>query len=984
MSSLLRTLALGALAAVSIAAILTNSTGNHYSPRKQQHLLRERTIFEAANYYYKLRRNQITGLVPEEAMAAARLEAIQAGTRKSGSLGLTWSEMGPDNVGGRTRAILIDYFHDPSGNTIFAGGVDGGLWKSVNQGATWSLISDQWENIAVASITQAADGAIYVGTGEYLLAVRGTPGTGNSSCIGGGIWKSSDGNSFNQLASTDPTPNNSNGNNNNTYQGDWSYVFSLNAQPAGSPFAGRIYAGTRRGLRISDDGGQTWINPIKSASGQPVLSPCNDIAISADGKKVIASISFQMWVSNNYGGDLSFKNRSVNSVGLPPSGLPSILSNLKICIAPSDSSVVYAIGSQSSNFSLAGVWKSTDGASTFTSIAPGGSSSFQPLAQQGDYNCCIAVHPTDKNRIFIGGLDLYKYTSTTGWGQISAWNYSSFSPLYVHADNHIIVINKNNPDVMYVGNDGGVFRSINGGQSWSERNRGYNVTQFYSLGFSPFGAVIGGSQDNGTNLINFQGNTPLAASSVIGGDGFDCEISTINPDAYFGSLYFGELLRSANQGNQMAGFFTGQANSFVGQSSFHTIARLWESFNNPNSLDSVNYLVPAGETVSPGETITVFSNTSQYPFTWNNNTGQTFNANDVIKIKDPVQSRMAVGLIGTAGIRVFLTNRPLDFSKDPYWMAVGSNDAWIDSINGDKLSGEVTALSFSGDGDHLFVGTESGNVYRISGLNTIKFNQLSDTITGWVGRPGCALTQTRIGFFSQRVVTSIACDPNDADRILVTLGNYDNTNYVYFCGNAATAPSAANSTNFTSKQGNLPKMPVYSSIIDYSNGSRFMLGTEYGIWTSSNAGSAWSSDNSGMSNSQVFMLRQQTQPYNKCWNSGHVYAATHGRGIFKTTTLTGIGKPSASDKISQSNQLEIFPNPLSQQSILGFFQETPGNSLLRIFDLQGKLVRETPLNNLLEGHQRITLLRENLVQGSYLISVQTPVSRKTTKLVVTH
>jgi hypothetical protein len=139
-----------------------------------------------------------------------------------------------------------------------------------------------------------------------------------------------------------------------------------------------------------------------------------------------------------------------------------------------------------------------------------------------------------------------------------------------------------------------------------------------------------------------------------------------------------------------------------------------------------------------------------------------------------------------------------------------------------------------------------------------------------------------------------------------------------------------------------------------------------------------------MSNSQVFMLRQQTQPYNKCWNSGHVYAATHGRGIFKTTTLTGIGKPSASDKISQSNQLEIFPNPLSQQSILGFFQETPGNSLLRIFDLQGKLVREIPLNNLLEGHQRITLLRENLVQGSYLISVQTPVSRKTTKLVVTH
>ncbi|MEY4110431.1 MAG: hypothetical protein RLZZ46_786, partial [Bacteroidota bacterium] len=508
------------------------------------------------------------------------------------------------------------------------------------------------------------------------------------------------------------------------------------------------------------------------------------------------------------------------------------------------------------------------------------------------------------------------------------------------------------------------------------------VTQYYSLGFSPFGTVIGGTQDNGTNQINFQGNTPLAADEIMGGDGFDCEISSINPNAYFGSLYFGDLRRSANQGNQMASFFTSLPAGFVGQSSFHTIIRMWESFNNPNSLDSVYYPVPSGETITPGETINLFSNTSLYPFNWTNNTGQTFNANDTISIQDPVQSRMAIGMIGSAGVRVFMTNRPLDFSKDPSWMVVGSNESWIDSIGGDKIGGEVTALTFSGDGNHLFVGTESGNVYRISGLNSIRLNQLSDTITGWIGRPGCSLTQTRLGFFSQRVVTSIAADPKDSDKIIVTLGNYDNTDYVYFCGNAATAPSAANTSNFSSKQGNLPKMPVYSSVIDYSNGSRMIIGTEYGIWTSSNSGTSWTADNGGMANSQVFMLRQQTQPYNMCWNSGHIYAATHGRGIFKTTTLTGIGNPEAKTKSSQNSQLEIFPNPLSAQSILGFYQESLGNTIVRIFSLNGKLVRELNLNNLQEGYQRVTIQKENLSTGTYLISVQTPSSRKASKLIV--
>lgn len=948
-----------------------------YSPREDGKNLqnpKQRTIAEAAKYYFMLRRNQITNTIPEEAMLQAKMEVEAASQSRAAALGLTWIEMGPDNVGGRTRAILIDYVHDPSGNTIFAGGVAGGLWKSTTAGAYWSLISDQWENIAVVSIAQSPSGRIYVGTGEYLLAARGTPGTGNSSCIGGGIWVSDDGNSFSQLASTDATPSNNNGNNNNTFNGDWSYVYSL----AASPTSNRIYAGTRRGLRISDDNGATWINPVNNQAGSPSLEACVDIRISAGGTRVAASVGNKCYVSNSRGDDDTFVLKSSQANGLPISGL----SNLKLAIAEQDSNYIYAIAAKGGTYDLLGVYKSTNGGDTWTTIAAGGSLTFQPLANQGDYNCCIAVSPGNKEQILIGGLDLYKYNNNSGWNQVSSWFYSPFSPLYVHADNHTIVYSKVNPNIVYIGNDGGVFKSTDGGATFSAVNRGYNTVQFYSVAFANTGEVLGGAQDNGTNYVNFQGNTPLAAIEVLGGDGFDCEISGINEDAFFTSLYFGNLLRSSNKGAGPSLFFSGAPTAYVDNSSFHTVARLWESFNNPNSQDSVYYTVPAGQTVTNGQNLTLNSKTNNTPFVYTNTQG-TFQAGDSIKIKDPVQSRIAVGMInGISNPRVFLTNRPLDFSTDPYWFPVLTNEASLSSIGSDPLGGEVNCLTFSGDGNHLYVGTSNGNVYRVSNLNTIRLNSVADTISGWIGRPGCQLSSTRLGAFGNRVVTSISVDPNNADKIIVTLGNYDNTAYVYRCTDATTALTSTGTGNFTSIQGNLPKMPVYSSVIDYSNGNRIIIGTEYGIWVNDNGGTSWTKESSGIANTQVFMLRQQTLPYNRCWNSGFIYAATHGRGIFRTETLTGIGRPETANHMTSESTLKISPNPVSDIATVDFYAKRNANYTARIFDLSGKLQREIVLGEKLEGAQRITFSKQDLSPGTFLITLSGGGDRQTAKFIV--
>ena len=947
---------IGSAAAVLLLFFSFNSS--KYEPRQTvgSDLEKSRTAYLAAQYYFNLRKNAITGDIPLDAMAEAKQAAKEMSGLRAGSLGLTWTEMGPDNVGGRTRCFLIDN-QDATGKTLYAGGVNGGLWKSTNGGGTWSLISDQWDNIAAVSICQEPSGKIYVGTGELLMAVRGTPGTGNSSCIGSGIWQSTDGTNFTQIPGTDPSAQTFN----NTYNSAFSYVYSLGY------YQGKLYAGTITGLRVSADAGATWTNPLS------VNSNCKDIEIGADGT-IFASVGNKFYISTD---GTTFTLKTLPSA-------PTGMSNLQIAICATDPNYVYCIGSRASSYQVAGVWKSTDKGNTFTLIPNStGGTTFQILGNQGDYACAIGVDPSNKDRIICGGLDLWSYTPTTGFNQISAWNYAPFSSLYNHADHHQVVFDKTNLGTVYFTNDGGVYKSTDGGQTFAATNRNFSVTQFYSVATSVRGEVLGGTQDNGTNLIDFNGPTQRWAKEVMGGDGFDCDFSSINPDASFASLYFGDLRRSGTLGGSYSTFFRGAPTAFVENSSFHTVIRLWESFNNQQSQDVVNYIVPAGQTIQPGSQFTAYSNNSNYPFEVTYTGSSPATAGDTIKnITDIVSSRMAVGMISGSSIRVFLAVRPLNFSDSPYWMPVAVNQT---VGNNDGLNGEVGALSFSADGNHLYIGTQTGGtggaVYRVSNLNSIKFNTLADTATGWINNANSQLTCTRLGVFSGQAVTSIAVDPNDAGRIIVTLGNYSNNNYVYRCNNANTASSASNTSNFTNIQGNLPKMPIYSSLIDYTDGNRILLGSEYGIWSSNSGGSNWTRDNDGMANCAVFMLRQQTQPYNKCWNSGAIYAATHGRGIFRTNTLLGTKETKDNSSLS-SEQMLIYPNPVFEQATIKFNIPQEGATTLTIFDLQGKVVRNFDLGNLKRGTNVYTFENDGMNEGTYIASVNSGNYKKVVKFVI--
>jgi len=358
------------------------------------------------------RANQITREIDindviraQEATYKMRAEANKS---RGGNLNLEWQFMGPDNMGGRTRALLFD---KDNPNRVYTGGVSGGLWYSNNGGNSWQPYSknDTFAGTGIASIAQTSNGDIYVGTGENFI---GTGGTTNFTMgfVGSGIWKSIDGgNTFNLLPSTKPSSVSANAN--------FAFIPALAAHPSD---ANTILAGTNKGLKISNDGGASWSNATTSA---PLLNVQNiqDIEISDNGN-VYAVASGSLYKGNI--DDKSSYSSLMGSGALPVGGFR----RLCVSIAPSDNNYIYLIGCNNSG-ETSGIYRTTDGGTNWSAIAPTSlpSANFNPTGDQGAYDMEITVHPTDKDRAYVGGqLNLYTYNaSNNSWWPISRFIFNT-------------------------------------------------------------------------------------------------------------------------------------------------------------------------------------------------------------------------------------------------------------------------------------------------------------------------------------------------------------------------------------------------------------------------------------------------------------------------------------------------------------------------------------------------------------------------------
>ena len=179
--------------------------------------------------------------------------------------------------------------------------------------------------------------------------------------------------------------------------------------------------------------------------------------------------------------------------------------------------VLYAVLTDTVTYGTHSVRKTTDGGTTWTAVTTpiDGALGGTHLGRQGWYNNVVAVHPTDASRVFVGGINSFRSTNGgTGWIQMTNGYPSVYQ--FMHVDQHAMAFDPNDPSVMYFGNDGGMYKSTDGGTTFSEINNGLAVTQFYSGAAHPSAEIYyGGTQDNGT--IKTTG--PAAWTTSLGGTG---------------------------------------------------------------------------------------------------------------------------------------------------------------------------------------------------------------------------------------------------------------------------------------------------------------------------------------------------------------------------------------------------------------------------------------------------------------------------------
>ncbi len=505
--------------------------------------------------------------------AAVAPRALGGGTGPSSLLSSTlgaWEPLGPGNIGGRTRALLID----PRNPTVmYAGGVAGGVWKSVDSGASWLPIGDLLPNIAVNSLAMspADSDVLYAGTGEGYFNI--------DRVRGAGIFKTSDGGkTWARLAST-ATP-------------DFYYVNDIVISHTN---ANRVYAATGTGVWRSTDGGQTWRRVLVKTPD--TFGGCLDLAIRTDRRSdtVFASCNTfsqaEIWRNTRAEtGTAWIRVLSQREMG-----------RTALAIAPSNQDIVYALGSANkpgTPFDLGfyalfrsnaggelGSWKARLRNSTpdklsslllsnpvIAFLKECGYGSSNALFNQGWYDNVIAVDPVNPEVVWTGGIDLFRSDDGgKSFGVASYWwasDSTGAAPSYAHADQHAILFDPRYDGVhqksMFVGNDGGLFRTDDARAAtargldvcdpdksavqFTALNNGYAVTQFYhGLPYPDGKSYFGGTQDNGTPRGNDTDGAD-AWTEINAGDGGYVAIDPHDTDTLFSENTGNSLQKSVDGG----------------------------------------------------------------------------------------------------------------------------------------------------------------------------------------------------------------------------------------------------------------------------------------------------------------------------------------------------------------------------------------------------------------------------------------------------
>jgi hypothetical protein len=385
-------------------------------------------------------------------------------------------------------------------------------------------------------------------------------------------------------------------------------------------------------------------------------------------------------------------------------------------------------------------------------------------------------------------------------------------------------------------------------------------------------------------------------------------------------------------------------------------------------------------------------------------------------------ARLAVGLKAkstTEAASIFVVKRPLNFSINPDWVKIVGKNSRMDGPGGvastvavvSVVSGtnipEITRLEWSPSGKYIYYSVKSSNsayyLFRVSHLEFIGDSAAADysgtlssdvDSTGGTQRKSVLQRTTPIARFANPI-TGIAVNKSDT-MVMVTVGGYNNTTGTVYYSNSSAAKMSMNITDasgFSVKNGTtLPITPAYTGIFEMSNNNTALVGTEEGVYSTldiTQPSPTWVKEGGGnFPNVPVFQLRQQTYPSYLCYNSGIIYAATHGRGIWSTDkffTPYAIGVEEHEAKGLTDSNIKVFPNPSSDVTNLWFKASGDASYKVTVYDINGRIMMQEATGKLMEGEQRLVLNTTQLTSGMYFITVSgTNNFNANSKLVITH
>jgi len=418
-----------------------------------------------------------------------------------------WQPVGPfthTNTGswssgqGRINSIIVD---PNSPTTFYSGAPAGGIWKSIDSGSTWTVLTDDLPQIGVSGI------AIDYADSDIIYIATGDDDAGDSYSVG--IFKSEDGG-----ATWNPTglnPGNSPDSMNDIY-----------IHPSNSNI---LWVATNNGVYKTINGGVFWTN-VNGTQGLNI----RDIKLKpGDPNTIYAASSSVLYRSTNGGDSFSITNF----------GLPSSSGRLVIDVTPADANVVYVLSANSSS-GFQGIYKSTNSALSFTTQATSGTVGDIFESSQAWYDLAFAVSDNNANEIYTGVLNIWKSTNSgTNMTKVNSWN-SPGSASYTHADIHLLRFYNGE---LFAGTDGGFYKSSNNGNNFTDLTAGMQIGQFYKIAVSKQTSanMVGGLQDNGGFALN--NNT---WQNYYGADGMDTAVDPNNPNLYYGFIQNGGGLYISN------------------------------------------------------------------------------------------------------------------------------------------------------------------------------------------------------------------------------------------------------------------------------------------------------------------------------------------------------------------------------------------------------------------------------------------------------